>query len=183
MRVKLISEIGIYSVLYLLFILGAVVLAVCIFIGAIFYWEPHGPPSKFPEDQTLIALFSAHHEAFDKLRQMADEDRTKEMFISASDLTKDLTNSHQQEYNNLLPRLGSGMKVSMRDNGIVRFVQAAGDGLLKRSWWEKGIEYVPGNYEKNAVMVPNLDDVSKLRGGLYLRKIESNWFLFYRYSE
>ena len=182
MSVKVILRISIASVLYSLFMLGTVVLVVFILFGIFIYWEPHRPPSKFPEDQTLIALFSAHHEAFEKIRKMADEDRKKEMFISASDLTKDLSGSHQQEYNNLLPRLSSGMTVSMRDDGIVRFVQAH-DGFVISSSWEKGIEYIPGNCEKHAVIIPNLDDVSKLGGGLYLRKLEPNWFLFYQYCE
>ena len=135
-------------------------------------------PSKFPQDQYLIALYSAHHEAFEELRKMADEDGSKQMFISAFDSTSKLPKSRQQEYNNLLSRISSGMTVCTCDDGIVRFI-LAGEGCAISSGWIKGIEYIPRNYEKHGVIVNDLDDVSKLGTRIHLRKLEPNWFLFY----
>jgi len=136
-------------------------------------------PTEIPRDQNLIALFSTHHEEFEKLRKMADEDGRTQYFIYAFDTKSRLARSHQQEYDDLLPRIGPGIIVVRCDNGIIRFIIAK-EGISIGPEREKGIVYIPGDYEKHGVIVHDLDDVSKFGCRTHLRKLEPNWFLFYQ---
>jgi hypothetical protein len=171
MSVKLILRVGIVLVLLSLSILG-------IFT----YWTRSRLPSKFPLDQNLITLFSAHHEAFEKLRKMADEDWGRQAEFSAFDSNSKLARSRQQEYDNLLSGIGSGVSETRDYDGTIRFV-LAGQGTAISPGWLKGVEYILGNYEKKGVIVHDLDDVSKLATGVYLRQLEPNWFLVYQQTD
>jgi hypothetical protein len=171
MSVKLILKVGIVIVLLSLFVLG-------IFT----YWTRSRLPSKFPLDQNLITLFSAHHEAFEKLRKMADEDWGRQAYFSAFDSTSKIAGSRQQKYDNLLSGISSGVTETRDYDGTVRFV-LAGQGSAISPDWLKGVEYIPDNYEKKGVIVHDLDDVSKLAPGVYLRQIEPHWFLVYQETD
>jgi hypothetical protein len=171
MNIKLIVKIGVVLVLLALLVLGVFA-----------YWKRTRLPSKFPSDQALITLFSTRHEAFEKLRKMADEDVGKQADLSASDPTSKLTKSRQEEYDNLLSGIGSGISESRDYDGTVRFV-LAGQGTAISPSWLKGIEYIPGNYEKHGVIVHDLDDVSKLAPNVYLRQLEPHWFLVYQQTD
>jgi hypothetical protein len=87
----------------------------------------------------LITLFSTHHEAFEKLRTMADEDWGKQAYFSASDSTSKLATSRQQEYDDLLSGISPGVSETRDYDGIVRFV-LAGQGTAISPDWLKGIE-------------------------------------------
>jgi len=105
---------------------------------------------------------------------MIDEDGRRKLFISAFDSDSKLAN--QQEYDNLMPRISSGMMACTGDNGIVRFIMA-GEGIAISPGWIKGIEYIPG--KKHGVIVDDLNDVSKFGTRIHLRRLGPNWFLFY----
>jgi hypothetical protein len=51
------------------------------------------------------------------------------------------------------------------------------------SGWLKGIEYVPGSFEKKGVILQNLDGANTLSAGVYLRQIEPNWFIVYQRTD
>lgn len=167
---KLDLKIGIRSVLVLLV------------LGTLIFWMTHSVKSKFPLDQNLITLFTAKHDVFEKLRKMANEDWGKQATFSISDSSGKLEKSRQQEYDDLLLQIGSGVIETRDYNGTITF-NLAGEGVAIGPTWSKGIVYVPESSEKEGIIVQNLDDVSKLAPGVYLRPIEPNWFIFYQQTD
>ena len=113
---------------------------------------------------------------------MADEDWGRQAYFSAFDPTSKLAGSRQQEYYNLLSEISSGVTETRDYDGTVRFV-LAGQGSAISPDWLKGVEYIPGNYEKKGILVHDLDNVSKLAPGIYLRQLEPNWFLVYQQTD
>jgi hypothetical protein len=162
--------------------IGLASVLVLLVLGVFIFWRTHPVKSKFPLDQNLITLFTAKHDVFEKLRKMADEDWGKQATFSVSDSSSKLAESRQQEYHDLLLQIGSGV-IERRDyNGTITF-NLAGEGVAIGPTWGKGIMYIPGSSEKEGIVVQNLDDVSKLAPGVYLRPIEPNWFIFYQQTD
>jgi hypothetical protein len=58
----------------------------------------------------------------------------------------------------------------------VRFLFVIGQISAIGPDWMKGIEYVPGGYESKGDLVQTLDNARTLPTGVYLRKIEPDWF-------
>lgn len=168
------------------FTVAIVFVVICFTLGALSFWMIDPFNFRAPTDQKLLTVFHAHREAFDKLRQMVIEDEDRQGYFSESSLKDDklFNESRRQEYKTLLSEIHPGLVVLIDGNGNVERFIFAGGGLSAISpGWLKGIEYVPGNYEKLGVVLPNLNDARKLPANVYLRPIEINWFLVYQRTD
>jgi hypothetical protein len=213
-------------------ILLACVLVCLILAGVFLFWlHSWGQYSSFglnvSKDQELIAIFHAHHEAFEKLQQMATEDSQYGWGFSSPDFEgaeldekyrqeyeKDpryawyfkspyfeggkLKKARRKEYQDLVSEISPGLTIGTDYNSGMRFVFAGGGTSAIGPGWAKGIEYVPGSRETNGavygkmeingityrpqwagLLLTNLDNAQTLPANVYLRPIESNWFIFY----
>ena len=128
-----------------------------------------------PRDQELISTFHAHRQAFEQLQEMATEDARRGWYLGGNDPDK-LDQSRRDKYKNL----PSGLQVAINGNtGVVRFIFAQ-KGSAIGPGWAKGIEYVPGDYSRQGLLVPDLDKADSLQANVYIRQIEPNWFIFYQ---
>lgn len=110
-----------------------------------------------------------------------------------------LNESRLQEYKHLVPEISPGLTVGTDYDSGMRFILAGGGTSAIGPGWAKGIEYVPGSHETNGaiygnseikavtyqqqwkgIVLTNLDNAQTLPANVYLRPIESNWFLFYQ---
>jgi hypothetical protein len=169
---------------------------VLILIASLFWmYDPFN--FRAPKDQKLISIFHAHHEAFEKIQQMAIEDSRHGLYFDGDIKEAKLEGAkidetRLQEYKNLLSEIRPGLDWGIDGrNEVVRFLFAGGGGTIS-SDWVKGIEYVPNSFEINGVtyrqgwegvVLTNLDNARTLPANIYLRPIESNWFLFYQRDE
>ncbi len=115
---------------------------------------------RAPTDQMLIMAFKQHSALFEDLRQKKA--------------------SHEKVEQAKLTALPGILGIGAGWNGVIRFVYAEGGLLAVGSGWAKGIEYIPGDYQKEGDIRPELDDARKLPEGVYLREIEPHWFIFYQ---
>jgi hypothetical protein len=147
--------------------------ALCGIIMALGFWQLDPLNFRSPKDQDLISLFHDHRTAFDRLSQM----QTKgERYIS-----KDILNP---EFKDLLSELHPVPMVTEDYGGKVLFIFSGGGLFLAIGpGWSKGIIYIPGSYERDGIIMQNLDAANKLPAQSYLRKIEPNWFIFYHSSD
>ncbi|MGH7980531.1 MAG: hypothetical protein ACREE6_14235 [Limisphaerales bacterium] len=147
------------------------------------------------KDQDLIADFYAHRPAFENVQQMAAEDVRRGWYLGISDADK-ISEFRWQEYTNSISQIHPGLEVTMDGYGDgVRFIFTSGGTGLLGPGWVKGIEYVPGSREIDGAIYgnaqppwqgtvcTNLDNVQTLPANVYLRPIESNWFIFYQRSD
>jgi hypothetical protein len=114
-----------------------------------------------------------------------------------------LKETRRKQYEDLVSEISPGFNISMDYNGSMRFVFAGGGTSAIGPGWAKGIEYVPGSHERNGAVYcsewkiedvtnppqwqglisTNLDNAQRWPANVYLRPIESNWFLFYQRSD
>jgi hypothetical protein len=110
-----------------------------------------------------------------------------------------LNEARRKEYKDLVSEISPGLTVGTDYNDAIRFVFAGGGTSAIGSGWAKGIEYVPGSYETNGavycgewkmhdvtnppqwqgLVLTNLENAQSLPANIYLRPIETNWFIFY----
>jgi hypothetical protein len=166
-----------------------VTLALVVVCSALFWSVPSllfwmASPLRVPSDQKLMATFQDHRAAFDELREMATEDSRTGPFDP--DLDRELPVSRQQKYNRLRSEIkfGLGMGAGGNDH-VVRFTFASGAVHSQIApEWSKGIEYIPGYYKVYGwELALNLDQLSALPEGMYVREIEPHWFIFYDYMD
>ena len=150
---------------------------VCCAIGVFVFWMADPLNLKAPKDQELFTLFHDHRMAFERLRQMANEEQ-KAWFISVSHL--ELDKVRKQEYKRLLSEIYPGLIVGKGIDTGVRFTFAWGGLSAISPGWLKGIDYIPGDYRKEGVIEQNLDEARKWAPGVYLRQIEPHWFIVYQ---
>jgi len=153
------------------------------------------------KDGQLVAIFHAHRPVFEKLQQMAAEDVRHGWYLGISETNK-MNESRLQEYKQLASEIHAGLDVTMDGYGDgMRFIFAGGGTSAVGPGWVKGIEYVPESHETNGaiygneemngtnnqqwqgVVSTNLDNAQTLPANVYLRPIESNWFIFYQRSD
>ena len=156
------------SVLSVLLKMAIGFVALCGIIVALGFWALDPLNFRAPKDQELISLFHDHRTAFDRLSQM---EAKGERYIS-----KDILNP---KFKDLLSELHHVPMVTEGYSGKVTFVFAYGS---LGAWWSKGIIYIPGSYERDGIILQNLDAANKLPAQSYLRRIEPNWFIFYHCS-
>ena|ERR1700722_1467683 len=131
-----------------------------------------------PTDDKVIRIFQAHRGELERLRQMAIEDIHDTSYFSVANISHGLPASRRNEYKNLL-ELWPGLQIGTNYDGTVRCIfakagQAIGPG------WTKGIEFIPDTGKVIGTQKDTLDDSAKLPGGVYLRKLEPRWFLFFQ---
>lgn len=161
-----------------------------------------------PEDRELLESFQTHREAFDKIQQMATEDARNGLYLDTFDTSglegSKFGKSRQEEYKKLISEIRPGLNitidghdkvVSVKSGGsngpysVTNFETAtlrfhfAGEGSAIGPGWAKGIEFVPGDYRREGVILTNLDKANTLPANVYLQPIETNWFIFYQRDE
>jgi hypothetical protein len=105
-----------------------------------------------------------------QLQEMATEDRRRGWFLGGSDSAK-LDQPRRDQYKNLIAQIRPGLQVVMTGpSGGVRFI-FAGEGSAIGPDWVKGIEYAPGDYSGEGVLLPDLDKASSLPAHVYIREI------------
>ena len=184
-------------------IAGVFILALVVVVSC-----KHGDDSTSgtgPKDQELLTDFHEHREAFEKIQQMATNDAQRELYLDAHDFQESKFDAvRQQEYKRLISEIRPGLDVTIdgHDNVVIsthgnllaphsvtnfetttlKFL-FAGEGSAIGSDWAKGIEFVPGNYKRQGVILTNLDEAHTLPANVYLRPVETNWFLFYQRTD
>src|ERR1700749_1007278 len=84
--------------------------AVCGIVAIIIFWMTDPFNIRAPSDRELIATFSAHRAAFEKLRQMVFED--KQSYFSKSYLDSIFDAERRRTYKTLLFEIHSGLGVT-----------------------------------------------------------------------
>jgi hypothetical protein len=162
------------TVMFTKVVLGLVVCFIA--VGAILFWLADPLYLKAPKDRELITAFQDHRAAFEKLRHMAAEDSAG--YLSESHLDARIGDKRREEYKSLLTEIRPCRSVG-GDYQTTRFIFAGGGLLAIGPGWAKGIEYVLGSTDHVGPVLENLDQPASLAmGGVYLRKIEPNWFVF-----
>ncbi len=147
-------------------------------------WEVACRASKpvEPSDEDLISAFHAHRDSFERLQKMAAEDARRGWYLGASDKGA-LDQSRRNEYNNRISQIHPGLDVAMNGTtGVVRFI-FAGDGTAIGPGWVKGVEYVPRDYSREGLLLPDLNKAPSLPANVYIREIEPKWLIFYQRDE
>jgi hypothetical protein len=158
----------------------------CLFLAAVYEfwvlsWVKNNPSNTVvPKDQELINLFHLYRHAFDTLQQMATEDSRYGWYVGYSDEDR-LSKARQSDYNNMEAQIATNLDLLM-DQTSLRFIFAH-QGIVIGPRWAKGIEYIPGNYKREGVVLPSVDKAQTLPANIYLRPIETNWFIFYQRDE
>ncbi len=135
-----------------------------------------------PRDQDLVSIFHAHRQAFEQLQEMAAEDAPRNWYLGVSDPRK-LDQSRRDGYKKLTSEIRPELQVAMNGTtGVIRFI-FAGQGVAIGPGWVKGIEYVPSDFSREGVILPDLDKAPRLAANVYLRQIEPKWFIFYQRDE
>jgi hypothetical protein len=131
----------------------------------------------FPSDAALLLIFHKHRDSLDRLREMASEDLDKSSYFSLQSLRDTLSLPRKDEYRTLLSAIDPSVKITVDYNKIVRFIfvlhgsSAIGPDTLK------GIEFAPDGARSGGTIVEHLDSPDALADGVYLRPIDSGWFL------
>jgi len=113
-----------------------------------------------------------------------------------------LNEARRKEYEDLVSEISPGLAVGTDYDSSMAFTFAGGGTSAIGPGWSKGIEYVPGSRETNGavygnseingityrqqwqgVVLTNLDNAQTLPANVYLRPIESNWFIFYQRTD
>jgi hypothetical protein len=113
---------------------------------------------------------------------MATEDMRRGWYLGTSSPNK-LDPSRRSEYKSLISQIRPDVKVVTNGyTGVVRFI-FAGEGSAIGPDWFKGIEYVPGDYGQEGILLPDLDKAASLPAHVYMREIEPRWLIFYQRDE
>lgn len=134
-----------------------------------------------PSDDKVLGVFQAHRAELERLRQLATEDMHDTSYFSATNLPNSLPASRRNEYKNLL-KISPGLQIGTNYDGTVRFIFAS-SGQAIGAGWAKGIEFIPDMGKVIGNQRTTLDDSAKLPVGVYLRKLEPQWFLFFQRDE
>jgi len=126
-----------------------------------------------PTDEYLITLLNSEREQFESLRHQ---------YVLSSNQSG-TTRGHGLELQNIHPAIPSLLTVGGDENGLIRFVFAEGNILAVGAGWAKGLEYVPADNVEGAIPKESLNQAYRLPPGLYTRRIDSHWFIFYQKDE
>jgi hypothetical protein len=148
-------------------------------LAALYSWRAYSSQEVLaPSDDRLISIFQARRGELERLRQMATEDMHETSFFSEANISNGLPASRRNEYKTLL-KLSPGLQVGANFDGSVRFIFAS-TGQAIGPGWAKGIEFIPDTGKVIGTQRDTLDDSGKLPAGVYLRKLEPRWFLFFQ---
>jgi hypothetical protein len=150
--------------------------------AVLYSWRAYSSQeSMAPSDVEVIRIFQAHRGELERLRQMATEDMHETSYFSVDNISNRLPASRRNEYKKLL-KLWPRLQVGTNYDGTVRFIFAS-TGQAISAGWAKGIEFIPDAGKVIGTQRDTLDDSAKLPGGVYLRKLELRWCLFFQRDE
>lgn len=152
--------------------------------GVILFWIADPFQMRYPRDEDLIRLFVGHREEFEELRRMVTEDSPHGSYFTHSnirEITRDVL--RQKEYQRLFSEIRPSLTVTIDKDDVVRFIFAGGGLSAIGPGWLKGIEYIPGDFERVGTLVESLDEKKLLPAGVDLRQIEPKWFLVYQRTD
>jgi len=148
-------------------------------LAVLYSWRAYSSQGAMvPSDGKVISIFQAHRGELERLRQMATEDMHETSFFSEANISNALPASRRNEYKSLL-KLSPGLQVGANYDGSVRFIFAS-TGQAIGPGWAKGIEFIPDTGKVIGTQRDTLNDSGQLPAGVYLRKLESRWFLFFQ---
>jgi hypothetical protein len=159
--------------------------ALGVFIFAFLFWDIDAYHIKALSDGKLISIFNNHRPAFEKLRQMAEEDFKRNPRDNSPFSIEALKPAKQKEYRRLLNQIEPGLDLDIDTinypaEEFVSFTFAQGGTGPLGDDWTKGIVFIPGNAGKVGKLEKSLDDWDDLPSGeYYLRPIANHWFLSY----
>jgi len=176
---------------------------VCLALLAAVFWMADPLNIRAPSDQKLISVFFAHKESFEKLKEMVTEDNQRGCNFNYPHFKgSNLNASRRQEYIDLISKINPGLHVGTGSTPVMYCIFSTGGILAVGSEWEKGIVYAPNSYTTNGsvysswqvngvpsrpqwigVLLTNLDDARTLPVNIYLRPLETNWFLIYHRTD
>jgi hypothetical protein len=161
--------------------IAVVVIVLVILAGAL--WRANAQANPKWTDEALISLFHEHKAQFALLREMAAADMPNSAYVSSFDDDDKLTSDQRQKYKNLMSQIAAKFVMTMDYDTTSRFIFAHGGVSAVGPGWLKGIEYIPGDGERQGKLVQNLDGAAKLPADVYLRPIEPHWFLVYQRTD
>jgi hypothetical protein len=161
------------------------ILALIAVVGSLWLWVNDPLDLQPPKDSDLIALFSRQKSIFERIVTMAHEDGERGWLMGANIPQRTVPVERVKSYETLTSELGPNVNILWENkSGTVLFTFQTGGSLLAvgAEWW-KGIEYIPTLQEEDGTLMPRLDGARRLAAGVYLRKIDQNWFLLYERVE
>jgi hypothetical protein len=120
---------------------------------------------------------------------MAATDSKQEGYFNERLLNKKFPWSRRHEYKHLKAAIYPSFDIIIwatvhGPDNVVRFVFAGGGLLSIGPEWTKGLEYIPGDYEKDeGQLLPDINQPGTLPEGMYIREIEPHWYIFYNYMD
>ncbi len=154
-------------------------------VGSLWLWVNDPLDLQPPKDSRLIATLLQKKNVFERIVTMAQEDGEPGWRPDVNSDQKPLPAERVKSYKNLISELGSGVVVTWdHTSGGVNFIFVTGGTLLAvGAEWFKGIAYIPNRQEEDGTLLQSLDGAKRLEAGVYLRKIDENWFLLYERTE
>lgn len=133
----------------------------CLAFGlAVIAWLWLFPP--FPDEQDVVGLYAAHKQEFATLAKMAE-----------SHCVWQLAPEVQATAN----RIKSGMEVFC-DHGTVRFILGERAYMAIGPERIMGLTYIPGDPAREGTVVPVIGVRAQEVGYVYLRQVDSHWYVF-----
>jgi hypothetical protein len=130
-----------------------------------------------PSDAMLFKAFHDNRADFERLRQMMGEDRPSENLLNMALLGKVSDAARRNEYKTALSKIGLNVTVASTNRSI-RFIYSIQGGSAIGPSAFKGIEYLEVDPQREGKLENNLDHPGNLAtGDVYLRPIESNWYI------
>ena len=132
-----------------------------------------------PTDAEILKLFRIHHDDFVTLQRLVTEDlRAHQMSVFNQSTIAKLTSAERIVTYRKLLSIWPGLTVGANYDGSVRFIlvtkgEAIGPG------WSKGVQFFPSGARTIGTEKSSLDTPAR-DPGVYLRMIESEWWLFYQ---
>jgi len=130
-------------------------------------------PLSVPKDNSLIALFRSHRDAFQGIADLAVLDAPRFSTLET------LRPERRSEYLRLLQQIPRRIQVGFTESRVT-FLCAGGGILLSIGpGWSKGIAYLPRGPARQGKLVTSTDK-DPGRDGIYLVPIEQKWYLIYQ---
>jgi len=159
----------------------AATILLLVFASAFYVW--HFDPFVLwaPPDRKLLTVFYNQRATFNRLRDMAHEDRELIQDINEQSVAHSrLSAERREEYLRLISSVNRKLSIESAPNQVT-FVFADGNvGLSLWCEWFKGIAYLSNGYENQGRVVNSLDALPKsVDYGVYLVPVEPNWYLIF----
>jgi hypothetical protein len=136
---------------------------------------------RAPTYAQIIRILNDRRASFEKLSALVLEDASKGPWFSESWLSPLLNDERRQVYRDLLRQIRPGLVVGI-SKGSVRFIFVS-TGVAIGPGWFKGVARITDDPRSWGTVVGDLDHPRVLTADtLYLRRIESNWYIVFERS-